>query len=83
MAVAQRILYESENVLWHLLGASIGDPWRAAQERAFGMNAESLHVSADAALELYRLLAREADLHLDGRQRPVVERAIARLGAER
>lgn len=83
MAVAQRILYESENVLWHLLAEAIGDTWRAAQERAFGMNGESLHGSADAALELYGLLAREAGPHLDGRQRPVVERAVARLGAER
>lgn len=79
MAVAQRILYESENVLWHLLGQALGDPWRSAQHRALGLDAELLDDSADAALELYRLVANAAAPHLDERQRAVVDRALGRI----
>lgn len=76
MAVAQRILYESENVLWHLLDELLVDPWRSTQAAALSVEGESLEVSATAALELYRLVAVQADPFLDSRQRSVVERAL-------
>jgi hypothetical protein len=77
MAVAERIMYESENVLWHLLDERLGDPWRSTQAAALGIGAPSAHASTAASLELYRLVAAAADPHLDARQRTVVERALA------
>jgi predicted nucleotidyltransferase len=79
MAVASRIPYESENALWHLLDEALGDPWRSAQARALGLHGEPLDDSARAALELYRLVAGEAEPHLDERQRAVVKRALERI----
>jgi hypothetical protein len=77
MAVAERILYESENVLWHLLDERLGEPWRSTQALALGIGAPSDHASVAASLELYRLVAAAADPFLDERQRTVVERALA------
>jgi hypothetical protein len=81
MAVAQRILYESENVLWHLLDERLGEPWRSTQAAALGIGARPDQASAAASLELYRLVAAAADPHLDGRQKAVVERAKALIAA--
>jgi hypothetical protein len=77
VAVAHRILYESENVLWHLLDEQLGEPWRSTQAAALAIGAGTNRSSAAASLELYRLAAAAADSHLDTRQRPVVERALA------
>jgi len=79
MAVAERILYESENVLWHLLDERLGDPWRSTQAAALGLDGQSADASAAAALELYRLAATEASPFLDDRQGAVVRRALARI----
>ena len=76
MAVAERLLYESENVLWHLLDERFGDPWRSTQAAALGLGGRSTETAADAALELYRLAAARVDPLLDERQRAVVERAL-------
>jgi hypothetical protein len=79
MAVARRLLYESENVLWHHLDEALGEPWRSTQARALSLHGEALDDSARAALELYRLVAAEARPHLDPRQSAVVERALGRM----
>jgi hypothetical protein len=79
MAVAERIAYESENVLWHLLNERLGEPWRSVQARALGLHGESLDDSLRASLELYRLAAEHAAPHLGARQRAVVDRALARI----
>ena len=76
MAVAERIMYESENVLWHLLDERLGDPWRSTQAAALGMGGMSGATPAEATLELYRLAADRAHALLDERQRAVVERAL-------
>jgi predicted nucleotidyltransferase len=76
LAVAERIMYESENVLWHLLDERLGDPWRSTQAAALGMGGMSGATPAEAALELYRLAADRAHALLDERQRAVVERAL-------
>jgi predicted nucleotidyltransferase len=79
MAVAERLLYDSENVLWHLLDERLGDPWRSTQAAALGLDGARPEESAHAALELYRLVSREVQPHLDARQRAVVERALERI----
>ena len=76
MAVAERLEYESENVLWRLLDERLGDPWRAAQSAALGLRGESQDQRTAATLALYRLVAERADHALDARQRAVVERAL-------
>jgi catechol 2,3-dioxygenase-like lactoylglutathione lyase family enzyme len=76
MAVAERLEYESENVLWHLLDERLGDPWRSTQAAALGLGGESLDRSVAATLELYRLVAERAEPFLNSRQRSVVERSL-------
>jgi nucleotidyltransferase-like protein len=79
MAVAERLEYESENVLWHLLEERLGEPWRSNQWAALGLGAESHDERLSAILVLYTLVAERAHPHLDGRQRAVVERALGRV----
>lgn len=75
MAVAERLEYESENVLWQLLDERLGEPWRSTQSAALGLGGESLDARTAATLALYRLVAERADTLLDARQHAVVERA--------
>jgi predicted nucleotidyltransferase len=77
MAVRLRLLHETENELWDLVAAELGEQWRRAQAAALGTGGESLEASCRAALELYRLAAREADPLLNDVQREVVEHACA------
>lgn len=75
LAVHHRILYETENVLWDVVAARMGEEWAGTQEAALGVNDVSFEETCQAALRLY-VLAAEAVMHLlDGRQRPVVEHA--------
>ena len=79
MAVAERLEYESENVLWHLLDERLGDPWRSTQWAALGLGEESDDQRLVATLALYRLVAERVAPLLDPRQRAVVERALRRM----
>jgi catechol 2,3-dioxygenase-like lactoylglutathione lyase family enzyme len=76
MAVAERLEYESENVLWRLLDERLGEPWRSTQWAALGISGESADDRTEATLALYRLIAQRADAAMDRRQRAVVGRAL-------
>jgi catechol 2,3-dioxygenase-like lactoylglutathione lyase family enzyme len=76
MAVAERLEYESENVLWAILDARLGDPWRTTQSAALGLAGEGPDVRTSATLALYRLVAHRVGSALDAPQRDVVDRAI-------
>ncbi len=75
MALHHRLLCETENRLWALVAARLGETWAAAQARAFGLGGESFSQTCQAALALYGLAARAALPLLDDRQRAVVEHA--------
>ena len=80
LSVRRRILYETENRLWGLVGARMGRRWRRAQSAALGTGGESLRESCDAALELYAMAAKDIEPVLDRRQRAVVAHACALAG---
>lgn len=75
VARRHRILYGSENVLWDLVAARMGEPWASAQAAALSEHAETLDASCWAALELYALAASDVRPLLDRRQRAVVDAA--------
>lgn len=80
MTVRCRLLYESENELWHLLADRLGEPWASTQRTALALDGADSAAAADAALGLYRIVAQAADPLLDERQRAVVRRALERIG---
>jgi hypothetical protein len=75
LAVHHRILYETENRLWDLVGEVMGDRWRPVQGTALGTGQESFQETCDAALELYALVGSEVKHLFDARQRDVVAHA--------
>ncbi len=75
MAVHRRILYGSENRLWDLVSAAMGEGWREAQLAALGLGDEGFEKTCRAALGLYDLAADGANRLFDGRQRRVVRHA--------
>ncbi len=75
LAVHHRIMYDTENRLWDLVGEKLGEEWSSAQSAALGLGGESLEKSCRAALRLFILTAKEIDSLLDDRQRRVVEHA--------
>ena len=77
LAVHYRILYDTENLLWDLVGGKMGTRWTRAQNAALSMGGESFEESCTAALELFLLAAEELHSLLDDRQRKVVEHACA------
>lgn len=77
LAVHDRILYETENVLWDLVAARMGDGWARAQAAALGLADEGFEETCRAALRLYVLAADSVRHLLDERQRPVVDHACA------
>jgi len=80
MAVQHRLLYETENRLWHLVAKAMGDDWTAAQAVALG-----LVPSEDAdrgSLRLFALVVEEVRPLLGASQVAVVDlslRAMASL----
>ena len=73
MAIHHRLLYDSENALWDLVGAAMGHDW----VRDFDIAAGVERGAADLALlSLYRLAAHRVDRTLSAAQRTVVESAI-------
>jgi hypothetical protein len=75
LAVHHRILYDTENNLWDLVGEKMGVRWSRAQSAALGMGGERFKESCDAALRLYAIAAEELRDSLDDRQRAIVEHA--------
>ncbi|HUG13734.1 MAG TPA: nucleotidyltransferase domain-containing protein [Thermomicrobiales bacterium] len=53
MSVNCRLLYDSENRLWDMVGEALGGAWASAQARALGSRGESFDETCAAALELY------------------------------
>jgi predicted nucleotidyltransferase len=81
MAVWCRLLYESENELWHLLADRLGEPWASTQRKALALDGADHAAATEAALRLYAIVAQTADPLLDDRQRAVVRRALNRIDA--
>jgi hypothetical protein len=75
LAVHHRILYETENQLWDLVGKKMGDHWVKIQGDALGTDNENFKETCNAALELYALTASKVKPLLDDRQREVVAHA--------
>lgn len=80
MALHCRLFYNSENILWDVLAAALGDPWASAQARAFGLESVPLETSCDAALELCALAARAVHASLNETQYSIVAHACALAG---
>jgi len=77
LARRHRVLYGSENVLWDLVAARMGEPWASAQAAALSERAETLDASCRAALEMYAIAAADVRPLLDRRQCAVVDAACA------
>jgi len=74
MAVHHRLLYETENRLWHLVAQAMGAEWTAAQAAALGF---SPGADADrAALQLFTLAVREVRPLLTPSQAEVLDLAL-------
>jgi predicted nucleotidyltransferase len=75
MAVHQRLLYGTENRLWDLMAAQLGDPWASLQAQAMGLDGEPFAQTCRAALDLYAQTAYAARSVLDDQQIQIVEQA--------
>lgn len=75
MALHLRLLCETENRLWALVANRLGEPWAAAQARAFGLGGEPFLETRQAALLLYALAAQAVLPLLRDHQREVVAHA--------
>lgn len=74
LAVHHRLLYGTENRLWHLVAQAMGDEWAAAQAAALGLAPGE---DADrAALQLFTLAANEVRPLLTPAQAAVVALAL-------
>ena len=80
LAVHHRILYETENQLWDLVGRSMGNHWIKIQGAALGTGNESFRETCYAALELYFLTASDVKPLLDDGQLEVVAHACSIAG---
>jgi predicted nucleotidyltransferase len=74
MAVHHRLLYETENRLWHLVAQRMGDEWAAAQAAALGL--EPGEDADRAALRLFALAADEVRPLLTPSQAEVADLAL-------
>ncbi len=74
MAVHHRLLYETENRLWHLVAGAMGPEWAAAQAAALGL--APTDEADSAALQLFTLAVREARSLLTPSQAAVVDLAL-------
>ncbi len=80
LAVHRRILYDTENLLWDLVGDAMGEEWREAQSIALGLGGEAFEAGCAAALKMYGLAAAGVSRLLDERQRRVVGHACTLAG---
>lgn len=76
LAIHLRLLYRTENVLWECVASEMGDDWRKVQSAAFAEDGGGIGASSGAALEMFRLAARQFDSLLSSRQREVVQVAL-------
>ena len=74
MAVHHRLMYDSENALWDLVGAAMGHDWIRDFDIAAGVERGAADL---AVLSLYRLAAHRVDRTLSVAQRLVVASAVA------
>ena len=74
MAVHHRLLYETENRMWHLVAKAMGDEWATAQAAALGLAPSD---DADrAALQLFSLAINEVRPLLTPDRAAVVDVAL-------
>ncbi len=77
LAVHHRILYDTENQLWDLVGKEMRGTWPRKQSAAFGIGGQTFAETCIAALELFILAAEEIGPVLNRQQREVVRHACA------
>jgi predicted nucleotidyltransferase len=75
-AVRRRLTEESENGFWETIADAGGPEWRRALEQALAPDGDEAR-GAEAARELFRILADEVEPLLDERQRAVVDYALS------
>lgn len=75
MALHHRLLYGTENRLWDLVAAELGEPWSSLQAQAMGLSGEPFEQTCRAALGLYAWAARAARASFDEQQAAVVNQA--------
>lgn len=80
MAVADRLVCDSENDLWDALAAAEGPAWAAAWDDAAGVTGAGHETGCRAALALYRHAADRLAPRLDGDAAAVVATARDRTG---
>lgn len=80
LAVHLRLLYETENRLWDLVGVEMGEHWRAVQSAALGTGNESFAETCRATLELYSLAARKVRHLMSEKQYEVVSHTCEVIG---
>jgi hypothetical protein len=74
MGVHHRLLYDTENRLWHLVSQAMGDEWAAAQAAALGLSPGG---DADrAALQLFSLAVKDVRPLLTPAQAAVADLAL-------
>ncbi len=77
LAVHHRILYDTENQLWDLVGKKMRGAWPRTQSAAFGMGGQTFAETCIAALELFILAAEELGSVLNCQQQEVARHACA------
>lgn len=75
LGVHFRLLYETENRLWDVVAAEMGDRWLQRQRAALGIGV-SFRESCWAATDLFALVAEQVIEVLNPQQRLVVEAAL-------
>ncbi len=80
LAVHFQLLVDSENDIWDLVAAQAGGSWRAAQDRALGLDGGPPDARSQAALDLYAAAVDAVGDAFTGRQRAVVAGAISLAG---
>ncbi|MFG3342110.1 nucleotidyltransferase family protein [Glycomyces sp. NPDC048151] len=75
LAVADRLVCDSENDLWDAVAAAEGPAWTSAWDTAAGIAAADHATGCRAALALYRHAADRLDRHLDAAECAIVRTA--------
>ncbi|MBO3732213.1 nucleotidyltransferase family protein [Glycomyces niveus] len=75
LAVAGRLVCDSENDLWDAVAAAEGPDWAAAWDTAAGVLPADHETGCRAALALYRIAADRLAHHLDAGDRAIVDTA--------
>jgi hypothetical protein len=75
LRVHLRILHDTENHLWQLVGDAMGAEWPAVQHAALGIGDEPFEATCTAAVELFALACERIWPHFSASQREVVSHA--------